>query len=161
MIHYRRAELTDVENLVDLRIKFLHEAEEIDEETPSDLFKESLTKYFTIHLQNGEFIAWLAVEDDMIVATSGVSFSTVPPSFGNILGVEAYIMNMYTLPQARKKGIGTTLLGKLIEDIAKKKIKKIRLLTTEIGKSMYIKAGFKENDSEMVLNLEERLQSQR
>ncbi|MHA1203062.1 MAG: GNAT family N-acetyltransferase [Candidatus Heimdallarchaeaceae archaeon] len=155
MIQYRRAELTDVENLVYLRIKFLCEAEEIGEETPSDLLEESLTKYFTVHLQNGEFMAWFAVEDDIIVATSGVSFSTVPPSFGNVSGEEAYIMNMYTLPQARKKGIGTTLLGKLIEDIAEKKIKKVRLLTTELGKSLYIRAGFKESSSEMVLNLEE------
>ena len=155
MIHYRRADLADVENLVYFRIKFLYEAEKIDEETSSDFPKESLIKYFTIHLQSGEFIAWLAVEDDMIVATSGVSFSTVPPSFGNVSGEEAYIMNMYTLPQARKKGIGTTLLRELIEDIAKKKIKKVRLLTTELGKSLYIRRGFKESDSDMVLNLED------
>ncbi|MCK4896572.1 MAG: GNAT family N-acetyltransferase [Candidatus Heimdallarchaeota archaeon] len=155
MVHYRRAELIDVENLVNLRIKFLYEAEKMNEEIPSDLLEESLTKYFTVHLQNGEFIAWFAVEDDLIVASSGVSFSIVPPSFGNVSGVEAYIMNMYTLPQARKKGIGTTLLGKLIEDIMEKKIKKVRLLTTELGKSLYVKAGFKESDSEMVLNLEE------
>ena len=155
MIHYRRAELADVENLISLRIKFLCEAEEIDKETPSQLLEESLTKYFTVHLQNGEFIAWLAVEDNLIVATSGVSFSTVPPSFGNISGEEAYIMNMYTLPQARKKGIGTILLGKLMEDITEKKIKKVRLLTTELGKSLYVKAGFKESDTEMVLKLEE------
>ena len=155
MIQYRRAELADVENLINLRIKFLYEAEEIDKETTSHLLEESLTKYFNVHLQNGEFIAWFAVEDDLIVATSGVSFSTVPPSFGNILGEEAYIMNMFTLPQARKKGIGTMLLGKLIEDITKRKIKKVRLLTTELGKSLYLKAGFKESDSEMVLNIEE------
>jgi len=91
----------------------------------------------------------------MIVATSGVSFSTVPPSFGNVSGGEAYIMNMYTLPRARKKGIGGTLLGKLIEDMAKKKIKKVRLITTELGKLLYIRAGFKESNSEMVLNLDE------
>jgi ribosomal protein S18 acetylase RimI-like enzyme len=155
MIQYRRADLNDVTDLVNLRIKFLYEVEEIGKETSSDLLEKSLTKYFTIHLQNGEFIAWLAIEDNLIVATSGVSFSTVPPSFGNVSGAEAYIMNMYTLPQARKKGIGTTLLGKLIEDITEKKIKKIRLLTTEIGKPMYIRAGFKENSSEMVLNLKE------
>jgi GNAT superfamily N-acetyltransferase len=155
MIHYRRAELADVENLINLRIKFLYEAEEIDKETPSHLLEESLTKYFTAHLQNGEFIAWFAVEDDLIVATSGVSFSTVPPSFGNVSGEEAYIMNMYTLPRARKKGIGTILLGKLIEDITEKKIKKVRLLTTELGKSLYFKAGFKKSDSEMVLKLKE------
>ncbi len=153
MIQYIRAELTDVEDLTNLRIKFLCEAEEMGEETPSDLLEESIAKYFTIHLQNGEFIAWLAIEDGLIVATSGVSFSKVPPSFGNVSGEEAYIMNMYTLPQARKKGIGTILLGKLIEDIAEKKIKKVKLLTTEIGKPMYIRAGFKESSSEMVLNL--------
>ncbi len=103
MVHYRRAEFFDVENLVDFQIKFLREAEAIDEEVSSDLLEESLTKYFTVHLQNGEFIAWFAVEDDLVVASSGVSFSTVPPSFGNISGEEAYIMNMYTLPRARRK----------------------------------------------------------
>lgn len=79
----------------------------------------------------------------MIVATSGVSFSTVPPSFGNVSGEEAYVMNMYTLPRARKKGIGTILLGKIIEEITEKKIKKVRLLTTELENHCMLKQDSK------------------
>ena len=154
MTQYRRAKLDDIEELVKLRIKFLYEAEKISKETSSDLLQKSLINYFTTHLKNKEFVAWLAVEDNMIIGTSGVCFNFVPPSFGNISGVEAYIMNMYTLPEARKKGVGTVLLGKLIEDITERKVKKARLITTEIGKSLYLKAGFQENNSEMVLCLE-------
>ena len=154
MIQYRRAQLNDIEELVKLRIQFLYEAEKIEKEKSSHLLQKSLTNYFTIHLKNEEFIAWFAVEDSVIIGTSGVCFSVVPPSFGNITGGEAYIMNMYTLPEARKKGVGTKLLEKIIEDVAERKINKVRLITTEIGKSLYLKTGFKENNSEMVLNLE-------
>ena len=151
MIEYRLASVMDIEDLVDTRIKFLLEAEEIStEEYPQNL-KESLTSYFQRNIPEGNYISWIAIEGKEIIATSGVSFHEVPPTFGNISGKEAYIMNMYTRPEYRKKGIGTQLLEKLLMEVKEKGIKKIRLHATNIGKPLYEKVGFKSKDDEMVL----------
>ena len=53
-------------------------------------------------------------------------------------------MNMYTLPEYRKQGIGGNLLNKILNEARKRGIRKIRLHTTDIDKSLYEKKGFVE-----------------
>ena len=154
MIKYRIASIDDIEVLIDTRIKFLHEAEEIHINECSKNLRETLRTYFQNNVPKGNFISWVAYEEDNIVATSGVSFHEVPPTFGNVSGKEAYIMNMYTLPEYRKRGIGTRLITKLLEIIKERGIKKVRLHATDKGKSLYERAGFQNKDDEMVLILE-------
>ena len=154
MIKYRLATEEDVEELVKLRIEFLHEAEEIDPSTPSDVLRSNLTNYFQTRLLDGSFITWLATTSEKIVGTSGMLFQTYPPFFGNPTGEEAYIMNMYTLQEHRGKGIGTTLLEKLIEEASNRKITRIRLHATDIGRAIYGKRGFEDTNSEMILKLD-------
>jgi GNAT superfamily N-acetyltransferase len=154
MIEYRLATEDDIDDLVSLRIIFLQEAEEIDSSKSTEELRKSLYDYFEDKLATGSFSSWLAVENGRIIATSGLSFHIVPPSFGNPSGEEAYLMNMYTLPKYRKKGIGGELLVKTLEGAKRRGIKKIRLHTTAIGKSLYEKRGFVNSNSEMILVLD-------
>ena len=151
MVLFRKATEEDIEILTKLRVKFLQEVEKPDLDESSASLNSSIFQHFTEKMKKDEFISWVAIEEDAIIATSGVSFLEVPPSFGNISGKEAYVMNMYTEPDFRKKGIGTQLLDLIIDEISEKGIKKIRLHTTEIGKPIYLKKGFKDSNSEMVL----------
>ena len=153
MVLFRKATEEDIEILTKLRVKFLQEVEKPDLDESSASLNSSIFQHFTEKMKKDEFISWVAIEEDAIIATSGVSFLEVPPSFGNISGKEAYVMNMYTEPDFRKKGIGTQLLDLIIDEISEKDIKKIRLHTTEIGKPIYLKKGFKDSNSEMVLYL--------
>lgn len=153
MIIFREATKDDIKILAKLRVEFLQEVEEPSLDEPSSLLNTSIFQHFTEKMQKNEFISWFAIENGEIIATSGVSYLEVPPSFGNISGKEAYIMNMYTKPSFRTKGIGTKLLDIIIDEIKKKGIKKIRLHTTEIGKHVYLRKGFKDSNTEMVLYL--------
>ena len=58
---------------------------------------------------------------------------------------------MYTLPEYRKKGTGSILLDKSVDEAKKRRIKKIRLHATDIGRSLYEKKGFVSKNIEMVL----------
>lgn len=62
---------------------------------------------------------------------------------------------MYTKPEWHRKGIGSALLDKLIEEIKKKGIRSVVLHATPIGRPLYEKYGFRENtgDKEMKLNI--------
>ena len=106
-------------------------------------------------MKSNEFIAWLAEADNEIIATSGLSFLQKPPHFINITGKFAYIMNMYTKPEWRRKGIGSVLLERLIEEIKKKGIRSVVLHSTPTGRPLYEKYGFRENDDdkEMIFKL--------
>ncbi|MFX0021326.1 MAG: GNAT family N-acetyltransferase [Candidatus Hermodarchaeota archaeon] len=129
------------------------------QESPSvmdmEIFLKSLREFFLDKMKLNEFIAWLAEHDNEIIATSGLSFLQKPPHFINMTGKFAYIMNMYTNPEWRRKGIGSALLMKLFEEIKKKGIQSVVLHATPSGRPLYEKYGFRENDGdkEMILKL--------
>lgn len=70
-------------------------------------------------------------------------------------GKLGYILNFYTIPEARRKGICTRLLNELIKEAKSLELKYLHLNATEDGMSIYRKAGFVEPDNiELELRLE-------
>jgi ribosomal protein S18 acetylase RimI-like enzyme len=148
---YRRATPEDVDPLVNLRLAFLAE---VSGATGSDpVLRDSLTEYFSKMIPSNEFIGFLAVADSTIIATSGLVFHRHPPSNRNPTGREAYIMNMYTLPEYRRRGIATRLLQMLIDHARQNDCGKISMHALPEGRSIYVNAGFVPIETEMRLNL--------
>lgn len=156
MITYRRATEEDIDILVKTRIEFLYEAVEIFKGRPPEELENTLEEYFIESIQTEEFIGWLAFNDEEMVATSGISFYRVPPTFNNLTGQIGYIMNMYTKPEWRRKGIGSKLFEKLIEEAKKKNIVKLVLHATDDGKPLYEKYGFETKHTEMTFKLKKK-----
>ncbi|MCL2078969.1 MAG: GNAT family N-acetyltransferase [Oscillospiraceae bacterium] len=149
----RLAVIDDVPVMVKLRKQQL-----IDEELPSNPnidtnIEKQLADYFNFALADGSFISWVVENDGEIIATSGVCFYVLPPYFSNPTGQTAYVTNMYTKPEYRKKGIATELLNLVIEEAKSRGYKVIRLHTSDDGKSIYQKAGFTDSDGYMVLRV--------
>jgi len=153
MISYRTATVDDINDLVSLRIIFLQEVEKNCNPKYDNKVRNSIYAYFMDNLPKKTYISWLALDDDKIVGTSGLSFNVVQPSYGNPSGKEAYIMNMYTIPEYRKKGIAKNLLDKTMEEAKKREVGKIRLHATSMGRPIYLKKGFEERNDEVVLFL--------
>jgi GNAT superfamily N-acetyltransferase len=155
MYRLRKATLNDIEVLIDFRVIFLKEIQDPPPAEEMDLFRKSLKEFFLNKMKSHEFIAWLAESDNEIIATSGLSFLEKPPHFINKTGKFAYIMNMYTKPEWRRKGIGAAFLEKLFEEIKKKGIQLVSLHATPSGRPLYEKYGFREKDGdkEMILKL--------
>lgn len=154
-ITYRKATLADVDDMARLRIDFLKEVQSpethlIDEEG----LNEILQHYFQQYITSGEFVAWLAVADGQIVSTSGLCFSKIIPGFTLLDGRVAYIMNIYTLPEWRKKGIGKQVFYHILEAARERDYKRILLHATEEGRPVYEKFGFKATNDEMELRIE-------
>lgn len=152
-MEYRKATVNDLDELVRLRIEFLKEVRNIESDNNDSDVSKSLADYFKNTIKNDSFIAWLALDDNKIIATSGLCFYTLPPSYKNITGKVAYIMNMYTQPNYRNKGIATYLFQKMVDEAKNLGYQKLCLHATEKGKPLYLKYGFKNTDDEMVLNL--------
>jgi len=60
---------------------------------------------------------------------------------------------MYTKPEYRRRGIAADLLNMVINEAKTRGYKVIRLHTSEFGRSIYEKAGFKISDGYMALRL--------
>ncbi len=153
-IRIRRAGLADLDMLIQFRVAFFHEIRNFHDDQAS--FKNALQQYFTTTLPSEEFIAYVAEINGKIVASSGLVFLQKPPSPSNLTGKEAYIMNMYTIPEWRNKGIGTKLLKEIIRQVQKKGISAIRLHAEPDAIRLYEKNGFVFSEPvEMILKLAE------
>jgi predicted acetyltransferase len=147
---YKKATMEDVSILTDLRMEFLVEANGQRFENENAL-KKKIASYFHSHLPTEEFVAWLAIADNAIVGTSGISFYEIPPNYSNVSGRIGYIMNMYTKKPYRRTGVASSLFQKMLEEGYKKKVSKFVLNASNDGKSLYEKFGFVLSGDEMHL----------
>lgn len=144
VIIHRRAEISDIPTLVNMRIRFLSEHQGRLRNIRLRELKRNLFKYFRRTLASDEFIAWLAFEGARAVATSGLCFYCLPPTAKNPSGRIAYIMNMYTLPRYRKKGIAKQLFAKILQEARMRGHRKIVLHASRDGEHLYRACGFEE-----------------
>ena len=151
----RLATKDDIPELIELRIKFLKEVHSNPSEEELESIQEHLKRYFQKSMKDGTFLAWLAVDENGdVIATSGLVIVSKVPQTWNPTGKESYIFNMYTIPSWRRKGIGSTLLEKLLEESKARGIHHVDLHASELGRSVYEKFGFKTNKHYMNLWLE-------
>jgi GNAT superfamily N-acetyltransferase len=147
----RLATLEDVETLVRLRVTFLEEVGQFAEGVDIHAVSEAFRNYLLRKLPAGEFLAWVAEEEGEIVATSGLVFFERPPNGTSPSGLEAYVMNMYTLPRRRGLGLATALLDAAIEHVKRTDARRVWLHATDVGRPVYERAGFVASDTEMEL----------
>jgi predicted acetyltransferase len=141
-ITYHKATTSDIYLLVDNRISFALElAPEQAEESVLKL-KQQLTKYFTQAMVDGSCISFFAKCEDKIAGIGSVHLREMPGSFKNPSGKWGYVMNMYTVPSYRRKGICKTILNLLVAEGEKYGITAFELHATPEGELVYLQNGF-------------------
>ncbi len=156
MWNIRQATITDVDTLVDLRLRFLEDIAYV-----GDNVANAVRDYMLDAIPTGQFAAWVAEADSNIIATSGLVFNQKVPHGRNPSGREGFILNMYTLPEWRGQGIATALMKAIVQHACQRGVTCIRLHASEDGVGIYRKLGFKPDDSEMVLNVTGYLEQER
>lgn len=149
-ITYRKATINDLDELVRLRIEFLKEVQKIETRQYSEEeLSTSLREYLSKSIVNDEFVAWLAIFDGEVIATSGLCFFQITPGFTLIDGKIAYILNIYTLPHWRGKGVGKQVFDHILQEAIRRGYKRISLHASDDGRPIYEKFGFRGTDDEM------------
>ncbi len=146
-IVYRRASINDVPVLVDYRVRFLNELLNHLENDETSVVRKSLLEYFTKAIPSNDFVAWVAEYEGKMIATAGMVVWQKPAKYGGVeSGKLGYLLNFYTVPEARRKGICTQLLNELIKEAKLAGLKYLHLHASEEGINLYRKAGFVEPD---------------
>lgn len=153
MITYRKADITDIPQLVDLRLLFLKEIYPKADISQDDVLKDHLRVYLTEHLSKNSFVNWFANAEGKVVASAGIVFYNQPPLYHNLEGKVAYILNVYTLPAFRRKGIAKVLMQKLMDEAIERNTGKVSLHTSKDGRLLYEQFGFVAGDNEMTCQL--------
>ena len=148
---YRRATIKDLDELVRTRIEVLRAANKLDESVDMSEVERQSRDYYTKALADGSHTAYLVYDGDKFVGAGGVSYFRVIPTYHNPSGEKAYIMNMYTAPEYRRKGIAFKTLDLLVRAAKERNVKAISLEATDMGRPLYEKYGFVKMNDEMEL----------
>ncbi len=142
VVSIRRASLEDVETLVDLRLALERESGHLTQEAMLADVRRATRQYFLEALPAEAILVWVAEADGTIVASSGLIFFQKPPSERNLTGLEAYLLNMYTVPVWRCQGIASKLLQTLIAYAKQRQAHRIWMYATRDGRPIYERVGF-------------------
>ena len=113
----------------------------------------ALKDYYLRHLSDGTFISWLALDNDRIIGTSGMSIVEKPPYFGCPSGKIGLLSSMFTDPNYRRKGIAKTLLSKVIDEAKTQGCGTVQITASDMGVLLYSDYGFEKNENFMQFKL--------
>ncbi|MDD3920239.1 MAG: GNAT family N-acetyltransferase [Eubacteriales bacterium] len=126
----------------------IHQLQEEGAEPVLDL-APWLYKYYANHMADGTFVAWLAIDDDRVVGTSGMSIVEKPPYYSNPSGKIGLLSSMYTLREYRRKGIAKALLGKVVQEAKERGCGVVQITASDMGVLLYTDYGFTKNGNFM------------
>jgi GNAT superfamily N-acetyltransferase len=101
-------------------------------------------------LTDGRYVGLFLEENTTILAACGIFFADFPPHFLDPNPIRAYLLNFYTAPEARGRGLATQLLQHAVDECKKANVQVITLHASKFGKPIYEKFGFTQNN-EMIL----------
>ena len=148
-IHYQKLTEKELNTFIQMRITQLRE-EGAAEKT--DLVP-ALQDYYSVHMADGTFVSWLAMDGDRIVATSGISFVEKPPWFGCPSGRIGLLSSMYTIPEYRRQGIAKELLSRVVEEARSYGCGAVHITASDMGVLLYTDFGFVKNRNFMQYTL--------
>jgi GNAT superfamily N-acetyltransferase len=150
----RRAELTDVQTLIDLRIAYLRELEPFGDDVDLDALSHITRRYFIRKMPSSEYIAWVALArpsaapelrgrlQARVVGTAGMFMVDRPPGVKSTHAREARLVNVYVADAWRGKGVANALIEACIETARRADVGRILVDDTPRGRAIYERAGF-------------------
>ncbi|MCC8182715.1 MAG: GNAT family N-acetyltransferase [Clostridiales bacterium] len=140
----RKAASSDLEELMHWREIVLREVFSIPAEEYMTALLAANRAYYQNALENGEHAACFACAGGKIVGCGGVCLYREMPSPDNPSGKCGYLMNIYTLPDLRQRGVGKKVVQWLVQEAKRWGAEKIYLEASEQAYPLYRELGFQD-----------------
>jgi ribosomal protein S18 acetylase RimI-like enzyme len=146
-IEFRLSTADDTEVLTNFRLLLLREVRGKEDDEATEVLRKNIAEYMPVAVNSGTYIGWMAIVNEVVAGVGGMAIRQQPPGYKYPNGKLGYIMNMYTLPQYRGRGICTMLMEKIMQSAREQGICKVELHATNEGEPIYRKFGFAEPKS--------------
>jgi GNAT superfamily N-acetyltransferase len=151
-IQIRRAGEEDLKYLVHHRLAMFEEMGCCDSLVLQGVAKAA-SEYFSEAVRSGTYVGWLAEQHQAkVIAGGGVVLAPWPGFPGENRAERAWILNMYTEPEARRQGIAKQILEVVIEWCRARGLSMVSLHASDAGRALYASMGFRPTN-EMRLEL--------
>lgn len=141
-ISVRKVDDVDIEAMIRYRIDYLTEMQGEREPNFIEEITNKLSTFFHKSIANNSFVALVAEYEGTIVGYGGLVLREIPGDFNCSSYLEGDILNVYTVPKARRKGISTVILNQLINEAKSLGVTKLALHTSKDGEQLYRSVGF-------------------
>lgn len=147
----RLAEPKDANVLASLRLSLFRE---LGRTPPSEAeFVRLSSEAFATTIADGTCHAWIAVVANQVVGSLALLIYPRLPSPESAARSEGYIINVYTVPERRRQGIGAALVEASLATSRSLGLGRVRLHASVDGQPVYSAAGFRARLDEMELKL--------
>lgn len=116
--------------------------------------KEDLMAYerwVAVRIERGTYGGVFAEADGAVVAGAGSVLLDWGPTRGEPTGLRARIVNVYTAPDWRRRGIARGLVQEVIRRCQKRDVQVFSLASTDDSAALYESLGFVRYPQEMIL----------
>lgn len=108
------------------------------------------------HLHAGTYLGFLAVtieaDEEVIAAGAGLRFVEWIPAIGFPDAARGYLLNVFTEPEHRQRGLARQLVARCIDECRARQIHLLALHASDHGRPLYESLGFKAtNEMRIVL----------
>lgn len=152
----RRATGSDARRLVDLWAEMFSELGTREGPIAVDEgLRANFSAYLARKLPADDFAAWVAVEGAQVLSTAALITYEIPGR-GDV-SHEGYVINVYTVPEARGRGIAQKLMRVLLEHARALPLRKVWLRTAPKAREVYERVGFLPHPEFMEIDVRQAL----
>jgi GNAT superfamily N-acetyltransferase len=151
----RRADRDDLPVILDLRLAF--DREILGGDLPPDRLgphRAQVADYLAAHIDGDGYRIWVAEEGGRIVAMGGLVLVDRPPHPRSRRIGEGFVVNVYTLPRWRRRGVGRAVMDALVADARALGLRRVYLRTSDDGRPLYEQMGFRDPGNYLSLDLD-------
>lgn len=141
-ITIRRATADDVDVITHQR-RAMFEAMRLGDPAALEAMDVEFARWARAKIAEGLYLGWLAQADDGVIAAgAGLWLMEWIPGPVTLLSPRGYILNVYTEPAYRKRGLATRLVSAILEWCRANGITLVSLHASDAGRAVYEALGF-------------------
>ena len=141
----REALAADIPALTTLRMALFCEVGELARPDEDPVLREATQAYFIQAQEEGSARSWVVEEEGEVVACATLALFVRPPYPGNLAGREGDLLNIYTRPAWRRRGMANALLVAMVAYAREQQLGKLWLHASSDGRAIYERFGFAGN----------------
>jgi GNAT superfamily N-acetyltransferase len=144
----RPATVTDADIIAGHRVAMFRDMGEVSTDALASALLAASRSALVSLLREGAYVGWLAIDArDRVIAGAGAHVKAQLPRMSPDGGrVEAaavpLVVNVYTEPAWRRRGVARSLMNTLMEWAAARRFDRVVLHASDAGRALYLSMGF-------------------